>query len=1118
MTSHEPTPLLTELAKFPVLVGLSEHSRPALDELRAALRQYPLTAFQQSCLRQHRAAQLLVGPYVLLDKLGEGGMGEVYKARHAKLGRLVAIKLIRPDKLTTSTAAKRFLREVRATAKVDHPRIVRALDADSCQNRHFLVMELVNGIDLARLVVQQGPLTIPNAVQVLFEVALALESLHESGIVHRDLKPTNLMLEHQTGQVKLLDLGLSRIVHSETDNGEASEALTMAGAIIGTPDYMAPEQCQNAAAADIRSDLYSLACVLYFLLTGQVPYPGGTAISKMTRQMTEPFPDVRALRPNVPPGLVAILRKLVAKSPAKRYQTPAQLIADVAEFKSQPTELGEALAQESDSSATHGTMVIPVQAASEVAAEQMPTQLSDFSRMVNPASTVTAAAPRTTTPRRQFPKLLLLSVAMTLISTLGLAAVIVMLVLRRPAEPAMATTRPATDTPDELKPFRDRLARRGVDYDQLRDDLIQAGEAAFGTPKAAGYFNLLKQLPNAALSDLGRPANDEAPVQWLGDPRRQRTHKIRVIAVSPDGQMVALVEEHSNAVHLLEPRSGQPLGPPLIGHETAVEHVQFSPDGQKLLACSRFHTLQGQNAGLERQLVVWDLSTRNELLKLNHDRGGWAIAGSFTPDSQTVFVGHYDKARLWDLATGKMVREFRTDGMDWSGAVEVSPDGQYAVTGGNYEKQFRVWNLQTGQLLHELPGHVKSAQAVAIHPTQPLVATLARDHCVRIWELTTGKLVRKIPFVPSATSMTWTLDGQALLVGYMNFEVRAYPLDDKNKLRSIWTSSPVRSLAVCPKTGHLYTAGDGGRVEIWNTATGQAINPPELNGSIHHAAFQRDGQQIVVYAERGAGTTFDLRTGERLKTRPHLETEVYLKAIQPDGQHALIVPKEKWQCKTWNHATGELADAPRLNIKRAAMSWAGQRLLWTPEHHGSLVICTELPSGKQRHEFPADLGDCEQLACSYDGKLGAYQTGSEIRIVNLEDGKIVRSVKLPTEDPVEQLRFCPDNSRLFVAGPQSRLTMIPLQPVQKNPLTYGRPVTTDEPISWCGRLACSPDSELLALGSFSGEILVRPITGSGRVRRFKAGQWPISSLSFSLDGRLLAAGLQNGHLAIFKLN
>lgn len=281
-------------------------------------------------------AELIDHPrYRVLGLIGTGGMGAVYKAQHRLMERLVALKVISPEFLQNEAAVDRFRREFRAVARLSHPNIVTAYDAEQAGSLHFLVMEFVEGMSLDQLVAQRGPLPVPQACELVRQAALGLAHIHERGMVHRDIKPQNLMVGRQGNTLKILDCGLARLSSERRSGrpdaeGEATWAgSTPVGMVLGTPDYMAPEQSVNAASADIRSDIYSLGCTLYFALAGQPPFPQGTAIEKLLAQAQRQPLRIESLRPGLPPQLQGILDRMLAKDPVERYQTPVELADDL---------------------------------------------------------------------------------------------------------------------------------------------------------------------------------------------------------------------------------------------------------------------------------------------------------------------------------------------------------------------------------------------------------------------------------------------------------------------------------------------------------------------------------------------------------------------------------------------------------------------------------------------------------------------------------------------------------------------------------------------------------------------------------------------------------------------
>jgi serine/threonine-protein kinase len=276
-----------------------------------------LTEFQASRLLRNKTTRFVIGPYVILDRLGEGSKGRVFKAQHKLMGRLVALKIIAPHLASRSSSIARFHREIRLLGRLDHPNVVRAFDADQIGEHFYLVMEYVAGLDLERLLEDRGTLSPSEVATFMAQAALGLGHAHDRGIVHRDIKPTNLILSDE-GQVKVLDLGLGALIESDSQTSFA----TAAGHSVGTLRYMSPEQAR-AGEVDGRSDLFSLGCTMYYLLSGQAAFPGETVVECLKRRaIGHPIP-ITDLRPDLPPRLVEVLDKLMANRPEDRFQRAA---------------------------------------------------------------------------------------------------------------------------------------------------------------------------------------------------------------------------------------------------------------------------------------------------------------------------------------------------------------------------------------------------------------------------------------------------------------------------------------------------------------------------------------------------------------------------------------------------------------------------------------------------------------------------------------------------------------------------------------------------------------------------------------------------------------------------
>ncbi|MDY3561580.1 protein kinase [Gemmata sp. JC673] len=398
--------------------------------------------------------------YRIVGRLGAGGMGTVYKAEDLWMGRVIAIKIVSPHLTAKASAIERFRKEIRVAAQLNDPRMVIAHDTGEAGGCQFLVMEYVDGFSLDRLVARKGPLPVHTACALTRSAALGLQHAAEKGMVHRDIKPQNLMVTRK-GQLKILDFGLARFAHSEADEGGAGgrlpfgagkalggEGLTNPHMLMGTPDYLSPEQAKNSHDVDHRSDIYSLGCTLYFLLTGVPPFGAAEALlDKLLAHTHEAAPSPCDVRPEVPAGLDSILSRMMAKRPEERYQTAAEVAAALLPFTRADAARGEPVFE-----VVEAVVVAPARAANFAPSGP----LSDTAPAAHQRTLADTPAPRPRRPRKKKPSwwkrrkgtVVTATVAAVLLLVGGAVANTVRKKLADPAPDATAALKPsAGDAP-----------------------------------------------------------------------------------------------------------------------------------------------------------------------------------------------------------------------------------------------------------------------------------------------------------------------------------------------------------------------------------------------------------------------------------------------------------------------------------------------------------------------------------------------------------------------------------------------------------------------------------------------------------------------------------------------
>jgi serine/threonine protein kinase len=382
--------------------------------VRSAIQLRKMTLFQGKLLLSKDPKSLSLGTYLILDKIGQGGMGSVYKAKHKSMERVVAIKVLRRQATLSGDSIKRFQREVLAAGKLIHPNIVTAFDAGEQNGVHYLVMEFVGGEDLKSLVDRKGASPISEAVDYILQASKALQYAHQKQIIHRDIKPANLLLD-QSGTVKVLDMGLARIMKEAEDDQQHS--LTADGAVMGTVDYLPPEQSFDTKSADERSDIYSLGCTLFTLLTGRPVYSGNTLVQKILAHRESEVPSLKSFCPSVPDALDGLFQRMVAKNPDARPQSMSvvvDLLEKIVTGKLSTDTIGGGQAKVSSQDAFLETLILGATDTISSSASISPSTVAIESKSTLPQPIVSPV--KRTKPKKNFLPLAVVGASIVLIS------------------------------------------------------------------------------------------------------------------------------------------------------------------------------------------------------------------------------------------------------------------------------------------------------------------------------------------------------------------------------------------------------------------------------------------------------------------------------------------------------------------------------------------------------------------------------------------------------------------------------------------------------------------------------------------------------------------------------
>jgi WD40 repeat protein len=1024
-----------------------------------------------------------LGRFQLLELLGTGSFGAVYKARDAELCRTVAVKLPRPGYFHRPELRERFLREARSAAQLSHPHIVKVHEIAHEGDLPYLVSDYIPGHTLAD-VLKTRKVDFREAAELAAQVAEALDFAHRHKIVHRDVNPRNILIDG-AGQAHVTDFGLARREEGET-------LATLEGQVLGTPAYMAPEQAAGEPGkVDARSDVYGLGAVLYELLTSELPFRGSVRMLLHQVVHDEPRPP-RRLNDRVPRDLETICLKAMAKSPARRYAAAGDLATDLRRYLK-----GE-----------------PIQARPVGSAER-------FWRWCRRNPVVAG---------------LTASVAALLIVATGLA-------LRRAAiadELAERQRRSKEAAESGLRREQELRARMQASHGNLLLEtgnslgllhLLEAGGEVRENLRAAasharlwsgGFAALNRQLlrlvqvvghPSAVRSCLFSPdgkylatrSADGTVRLWdavtgrpIGPPIAQDPGYPRspLMAFRPGSRLLAVVTR-DRSVQRVDAATARPVGPPLI-HSAAVQYVHFSPDGKWLATLS-------SGGGLQ----LWEADTGR--------RHGRAIrlAGTdqlvFSPDGRRLAApGGHERdcgvVHLLDVPSLRVVRPATAEHRGLVVALAFSPDGKRFAT-GSWDHTARLWDTASGKPTSAPFPHAEDVRSVAFHPSRPLLATASFDGTVRLLDFSTGGrlgLVRDLPHRSPVLSIAFSPDG--LLLASACFDNTVSLWEVQRGKRHGWPlchQGPIHSLAFAPSGRRLVTAAADGTARVWSVAApgGGVLRHRERVWSV---AFSPDGKRLATGSEDGLTQLWDVRSGEscgqpmRQPVEPSGLCQSLGVAISPDG--TILASAGASTVQLWSLAAGR----PQRKLRTVH----GGRFLTFSRDGKLLVTCKETlcriwDSRRWTPHCPpiaVTQGHIDCMDIGPDGQRVALgTTGGLVRLYETAGGKELQR-PLRHRGQVEAVAFSPDG-RWLATGSRDDLTVRLWDTSTWKP--HGAPFGQQ---AFTQALAFSPDSNLLAVGSADGLVrLIDIATGLSCGPPLRHGMF-VTSVAFSPDGRRLATG------------
>jgi WD40 repeat protein/tRNA A-37 threonylcarbamoyl transferase component Bud32/Flp pilus assembly protein TadD len=1019
----------------------------------------------QSTTDWHQRDGQTIGRFEVLETLGRGAFGTVYKARDPQLDRLVAVKVPRGGQLSGGEELDRFLREARSAAQLRHPSIVAVHEVGQMDGVPYLVSDFVPGLTLAD-VLSARAMPFRESAQLVAQVADALQYAHDQGVVHRDVKPSNVMIG-EDGSVHVMDFGLAK-----RDSGEVT--MTVEGQVLGTPAYMSPEQAHGEGhKVDGRSDTYSLGVILYRLLTGELPFRGTTRMLLHQVMHDEPRPP-RRLNDRIPRDLETICLKALAKEPSRRYARAGDLAGDLRHFlKGEPIQARRP-----------GTL-----------------QRAWFWVKRHPTASVLAAA---------IPLMILAS------AVAGIVMVYNSRLQRAYQDEADARgiAEEQRSTADEQREIANKQKEIA---DQQRQKAVQArGETEKALDKANtyAYFHRIARAYVALRdNDLLRAEQllDECPPsqrRWEWFYLKNQCHAdlmtietspngdFPFFALSPDGRRFAISSVHGDTVALWDLEKARKIWSVRAG-QAIVKAVAYRPDGREVAT-----------GGTDGTIKLWGTRTGAELDTLRGHRD-WVRALAFRPDGKQLASGSRDgTVRLWGVEERRAEQIFKGHDADVTN-VAYSPDGQ-RLASASWDGTVRIWDLKTHNPVRVLSTEQGSLFAVAFSPDGRLLASGGMDQTVKLWNAGDGRLLRTLPgHTFTVQKLQFSPDGQTLASCSSDGTVRTWRVAG-GKARATYRGhrGHVYGIAFHPDGDRLVSCGMDGTVKVWDAFADPEALRVQGRGGIRStgAEFSPDGQWLLTVGLDGLIQLRDTDSGRLVRSLRSLGRlppfQNCWPAFSPDSSRVAIgLPGEPVTIHEVRSGR-VLQTLPEKKCFSAVAFAPGGRQLAVAGNDGSVRLW-DTRSAKETATLQAPAGAVLQVRYSADGRwLGAMsESGQTIRVWDVATGKPLDHLE-KEGGSFRAIRFSPDSRRLACARQDGTTVIWDVKTGKEMHTLKGHQGLIYD-------LCFSPDGRRLATCGVDRAVRIWDLEMGQEALTLRGMTNQAHSVAFHPDGRRLAAADQN---------